>query len=109
MEELALEGDEDSCFLFRNWALRLAFRLFAEGLIFFLVTGGVTTLKPLLSREKENLESMLREKLKALPWLASAWQKAKHWEVREDSSSHIVAAAIFTFSSELRKLVQEFL
>ena len=78
MEELALEGAEDSCFFFRNWALRLAFRLFAEGLIFFLVTGGVTALKPLLSREKENLESMLREKLKALPWLASAWQKAKH-------------------------------
>ena len=42
------------------------------------VPGGVTALKPLLSREKENLESMLREKLKALPWLASAWQKAKH-------------------------------
>ena len=62
-----------------------------------------------MSREKEKVELILREKVKALPWLASAWQKAKHWEVREESSSHIVAAAIFTFSSELRKLVQGFL
>ena len=94
MEEVALEGDKDSCFLFRNWALRLAFRLFAEGLVFFLVTKGVTGLTSLLSRQKE--------KLKAWPWLASAWQKAKHCMAREDPSPHIVSAVIFTLSFELK-------
>ena len=58
MEETALEGDEDSCFFFRNWALRLAFRLFAEGLIFFLATVvevftfSLEVSFPLVSREK---------------------------------------------------------
>ena len=102
MEEVALEGDKDSCFLFRNWALRLAFRLFAEGLVFFLVTKGVTGLTSLLSRQKEKLEPILREKLKAWPWLASAWQKAKHCMAREDPSPHIVSAVIFTLSFELK-------
>ena len=78
MEEVALEGNKDSCFFFRNWALRLAFRLLVEGLIFFLITGGITALAPMVSREKEKVESIFREKLKVWPWLANAWQKAKH-------------------------------
>ena len=72
MEEVALEGKMDSCFFFRNWAPRLAFRFFAEGLIFFLIIGGVTALAALVSREKERVESILREKLKVWPWLANA-------------------------------------
>ena len=59
---------------------------------------------PLVSREKEKLELILREKLKALPWLASAWQKAKHWDAKEESSPHMVSAVvIFTISSEEKK------
>ena len=95
-------------FLCRKSALRLKFLLCVEGL--FLFTAFAAECKvSLVSNEKVKVEPMVSEKVKALFWLASAWQKAKHWEVREDSSSHIVAAAIFTFSSELRKLVQEFL
>ena len=74
-----------------------------EGLIFFLVLGA-RALPPLVSREKEKLELILREKLKALPWLASAWQKAKHWDAKEEPSPHMVSAVvIFTISSEEKK------
>ena len=69
------------CFFFRNSALRLAFLLCVEGLTFFLVRASdkrVEALLSLVSRLKEKVESILREKLKALPWLANAWQKAKH-------------------------------
>ena len=65
------------CFFFRNSALRLAFLLCVEGLNFFLVRGAELLLS-LVSREKEKVESILMEKEKALPWLANAWQTAKH-------------------------------
>ena len=69
------------CFFFRNSALLRAFLLFVEGLTFFLVRASGKEAEAWLSlksREKEKVESILREKLKALPWLANAWQKAKH-------------------------------
>ena len=69
------------CFFFRNSALLRAFLLFVEGLTFFLVRAsgkGAEALLSLVSREKEKVESILMEKEKALPWLANAWQKAKH-------------------------------
>ena len=103
-EELAFDGRGASSFFFRNCALRLAFLLLVEGLDFFLVSGAETGTS-LVSKEKEKAELIARENLNALPWLASAWQKAKHWDAREVSSSQSVAAAIFTFSSELRKLM----
>ena len=51
----------------------LAFFFLAE--VAFPIAGEVLSL---VSREKEKLEPMVREKLKALPWLASAWQNARH-------------------------------
>ena len=71
------------CFFFRNSALLRAFLLFVEGLTFFLVRASGETaeaLPSLVSKEKERveLESILREKVKALPWLISVWQRAKH-------------------------------
>ena len=71
------------CFFFRNSALLLAFLLFVEGLTFFLVRASGETadaLPSLLSKEKERveLESILREKVKALPWLTNFWQRARH-------------------------------
>ena len=104
LEELAFDGVRPSSFFFRNCALRLAFLLCVEGLGFFRVTGAKAW-PSLVSREKLKVDPILREKLKAFPWPASAWQKAKHWDAREVSSSQSVAAAIFTFSSELRKLM----
>ena len=98
------------CFFLRNSALRLEFLLFVEGLTFFLVRAsgkGAEALISLVSREKEKVESILREKVKALPWLANVWQKAKHWDPKEDSSPCSVAAVIFTSSSELKKSVEE--
>ena len=53
----------------------------------------------LVSREKENVEPIEREKLKALPWLASAWQKSKHLDAKEESLS--TTAVILLCSSEL--------
>ena len=37
--------------------------------------------------EKLKVEPMVREKVKAWPWLASVWQRAKHWEAKEALSS----------------------
>ena len=102
-EEEAVADKMESCFFFRNSFRRLAFRLRVEGLIFFLVLGA-RGLPSLVFREKEKVDPILREKLKALPWLASAWQKAKHCNAKEDSSPHMVSAAvIFTISSEEKK------
>ena len=71
------------CFFFRNSALLRAFLLFVEGLTFFLVRASGETadaLPSLVSKEKERveLESILREKVKALPWLTNFWQRARH-------------------------------
>ena len=77
---------EDSCcFLARNSSLLLAFLLRVEGLVFFLVTGLPAFL--LVSKEKENPELTVKEKLKAWPCFASAWQKSMHLEAREVSTS----------------------
>ena len=56
-----------------------------EGLALFSL--GADTLPSLVSREKEKVLPMVRENLKALPWLFSAWQRAMHWEAREESLS----------------------
>ena len=68
------------CFFFRNSALLRAFLLFVEGLTFLLVSASGKRAEPLLSLEKERveLESILREKVKALPWLTNVWQRARH-------------------------------
>ena len=73
------------CFFSKNSFLRLAFLLSVEGL-FFLVPEDMGAL-PLVSREKEKVEPMEREKLKATPWLLSAWQKSKHLEAKLGSLS----------------------
>ena len=92
---------EELCFFFRNSALLRAFLLFVEGLTFFLVRAsgrGAEAWFSLVSREKEMVELILREKLKALPWLANAWQKAKHCDAREESSPCSEAAVISSLS-----------
>ena len=51
-----------------------------------------------MSREKEKVVPREREKLKAWPWLASVWQKAKHWvAIEEETASHTVASNIFDY------------
>ena len=73
--------------------LRLAFLRRVEGLGFFVLMAFFFSLL-LVSKEKEKLEPMDREKLKALPCLASAWQKSMHLETRGEFSSptaHILA------------------
>ena len=42
------------------------------------VNTGVACFLSLASREKEKSEPTEREKEKAIPWLASAWQKSMH-------------------------------
>ena len=41
----------------------------------------------LVSREKEKLDPREREKEKAIPWLASAWQKSMHLMAKGESTS----------------------
>ena len=73
-------------FLFRNSSLRLAFLLIVDGLGIFLGVALVSKADTLslVSREKEKAEPIEREKLKALPWLASVWQKSKYLVAKED-------------------------
>ena len=64
----------------------MVFLLRVEGLAFFLVPPGRASLL-LVSRQKEKVEPMFREKLKALPWLVSVWQRARHCDAKEESAS----------------------
>ena len=82
------------CFFSKNPFLRLAFLLRVEGLLFFLVPGDKGAL-PLVSREKEKVEPMESEKLKATPWLLSAWQKSRHLVAKLGSLSP--TAVIFIY------------
>ena len=70
--EAEAEGERGSklSFLFRNSSLLLAFLLCEEGLDLFF-TRVEFPLVFLVSREKEKVELMVREKWKSMPWLAS--------------------------------------
>ena len=77
----------------KNSFLRLAFLLCVEGLVPFLATGPSSSLL-LVYKEKEKVGPMAREKLKAWPWLASAWQKAMHLETRVESTPSTVVILV---------------
>ena len=64
------EKGQNLIFFFRNSSLLLAFLLWVEGLDLFFTRVEFTSLF-LVSREKEKVEFIVREKLKSLPWLAS--------------------------------------
>ena len=66
-----------------------------EGLVLFFPALGIGTVLSLESKEKEKVLLMVRENLKALPWLFSAWQRARHLLAREESFS--LTAAIFAY------------
>ena len=51
----------------------------------------------LVSEENEKEEPTLMVKLKVFPLLASAWQKAMHWEARSELSSLIAGEAMFNY------------
>jgi len=78
-------------FLFTNSSLRLAFLLTVDGLGIFLGVALLLVSKAgtfsFVSREKEKADPIEREKLKALPWLVSLWQKSKHLVAKEESLS----------------------
>jgi hypothetical protein len=67
----------------------------AEGLSFFLITSGEMTLT-LVSREKEKLDPMFREKVNGLPWLDSTWQISRHLVAKVELSPVIVAIVVMT-------------
>ena len=83
------------CFIFRNSSLRLAFLLMVDGLFFFQALSLVTEVGAisLVSREKEKLEPVVREKENTNPWLARSLQKSKHL-VAKGESSPITGAVI---------------
>ena len=82
-----------STFLFRNFSLLAAFRLRVEGLDFFFFFG--KDADSLESKEKLKVEPTVMEKEKALPWPARVWQRAKHWDAKDKSSSEALGADIF--------------
>ena len=88
---LTVDSAAGFSFLFRNSALRLALRLRVDGVGFFFDDARLLESKigasSLVSREKQKLEPVVRENLKALPWLLSAWQKSMHFDAREESLS----------------------
>ena len=69
--------------MLRNSALRFAFLLLVEGLILFLVLLSETGLVSLVSKEKVKSEPTVTENLKPLPCCDSAWQKSRHWVIKE--------------------------
>ena len=83
-------------FFFKNSSLRPAFLLKVDGLafFFFLLSKAKGTLG-LVSREKEKVEPMLREKLISMPWLVSAWQKSKHLMAKEELASSAAVILVY--------------
>ena len=81
--------DKGWSFFWRNFLLRLAFLLLAEGLFLLaaMEATGADFSRGLVAMEKLKVEPMEREKVKDWPWLASVWQRAKHWEAKETFSS----------------------
>ena len=82
--------DKGWSFLLRNSLLRLAFLLRVEGLFLLTTSEAVTGAefsRRLVAMEKLKVEPMVSEKVKDWPWLASVWQRAKHWEAKEALSS----------------------
>ena len=98
-------SEEGVDFFSGNCFLRLAFLFLVEGLVLFFPALGMGTVLSPESREKEKVLPMVRENLKALPWLFSAWQRARHLLAREELFS--LTPAIFAFTSEVAKRVQE--
>lgn len=94
-----------STFLFRNFSLLAAFRLRVEGLDFFFFFGKDAV--SLESKEKVKVEPTVTEIEKALPWPARVWQRAKHWDAKDKSSSEALGADIFCRISELIKLLEQ--
>ena len=85
------------CFFFKKSSLRLAFLLRVEGLAFFLFFFGAKAKGAfcLVSKEKEKVELMVREKLISMPWLVSDWQKARHLMAREESVSPTAVILVY--------------
>ena len=87
------------CFFFKKASFRLTFLLRVDGLFLFIVLLAVfvfeTTPLPLASREKEKEEPILREKLKAKPWLANVWQRSRHLVAKEDSHSPTAVILVY--------------
>ena len=83
----------EASFFLKNSSLLLAFRLRAEGVVFFFFFWGDKAPSPLDSMEKEKLFPTFKEKEKDSDLLASIWQRSKHWDASA-VSSHI--AVIFT-------------
>ena len=81
--------------MFRKASLRLAFLLMVDGLGFFLsgILAWISKASPLVSREKEKFELMVRENLNAKPWLFSAWQKSKHLLAKSVSPTAVILSS----------------
>ena len=69
------------CFLLRNSSLRLAVLLMVDGLYFYQDLSLVTKVGTisLVSREKERLEPVVREKENTNPWLARSLGSQSTW------------------------------
>ena len=91
LSDLTLDLAAGFNFLFRNSALRLAFRLRVDGVGFFfadaIILVSKTGASSLVSREKQKLEPVERENLKALPLLLSARQNSNLMPRRSLSST----------------------
>ena len=84
------------CFFFKKSSLRLAFLLRVEGLaFFFFFVAKAKGAFCLVSKEKEKVELMVREKLIPMPWLVSDWQKARHLMAREESVSPTAVILVY--------------
>ena len=72
-------------FFRKNSSLLLALRLKVDGVFFFFFAEEEAA-SPLVSKEKEKLVPIFREKEKDNDLPASIWQKSRHWDARKASS-----------------------
>ena len=84
------EGDTKLSFFFKNSSLRLAFLRIVEGLGFFFFLAWLSKASSFESKEKAKPEAKVRENLKALPWLFSAWQNSRHLVAKSVSLTAVI-------------------
>ena len=93
-------------FFFKNSSLRLLFLLRVDGLAFFLALLGRASML-LVFQEKEKFGPTLMDMEKALPWLVSVWQMARHCAAREESSCPTPVISLLNLNYQIWNMEKE--
>ena len=98
--ETGLETGAVEAFFCKNCSLLLALRLKVDGVCFFFFFVEGKSPSPLVSKEKEKLVPIFREKEKDSDLPTCNWQKSRHWDAYKASSFTGVVAIFAAFLNQ---------